>query len=102
MARRTSAGSLHNTLNQKENIIVDRVQTVEFDICGQICPSTLLIALREINRNIESLNNGEIRLLFKTDNRDCTNTIPEAAGNMGLNVKISKEESCYHILISKG
>jgi len=80
---------------------VDTFQTLEFDICGQICPSTLLIALREINRNITSLNNGELRLLFRTDNRDCTNTIPEAAGNMGFHVDIRKEESCYIIVVSK-
>jgi TusA-related sulfurtransferase len=80
---------------------VDTVQTLEFDICGQICPSTLLIALREINRNIALLNSGKLRLLFRTDNRDCTNTIPEAAGNMRLHVDIRKEESCYIIVISK-
>ena len=81
---------------------MDPVQTLEFDICGQICPSSLLIALREINRNIDELNNGELKLLFRTDNRDCTNTIPDTAGNMGLKVDISKEANCYTILISKG
>jgi TusA-related sulfurtransferase len=80
---------------------VDTVQTLEFDICGQICPSTLLIALREINRNITALNNKELRLLLRTDNRDCTNTIPEAAANMGLDVDIRKEDACYIIMISK-
>lgn len=80
---------------------METAQTIEFDICGQICPSTMLIALREINRNIAALKNGELQLLFRTDNRDCTNTIPEAAGNMGLHVDINKEESCYTILVSR-
>ena len=79
---------------------MDTIQTLEFNICGQICPSTLLIALREINRNIAALKSGQLRLLFRTDNRDCTNTIPEAAGNMGLKVDINKEDACYTILVS--
>jgi hypothetical protein len=37
--------------------------TIEYDIRGQICPSTLLIALREINRNSERLLRGEISLV---------------------------------------
>jgi TusA-related sulfurtransferase len=81
---------------------VENVRTIEFDISGQICPSTLLVALREINRNIEELNAGRVRLVFKTDNRDCTNTIPEAAGNMGLLVDVRKDDSRYTILVYKG
>ncbi len=76
-------------------------QIIEFDMCGQICPSTLLIALREINRNILALNNGEVKLLFRTDNRDGTNTIPAAATNMGLKVDVQKDKSDYKILVSK-
>ncbi|HEY5522578.1 MAG TPA: sulfurtransferase TusA family protein [Desulfuromonadaceae bacterium] len=74
---------------------------VVHNLCGQICPSTLLVALREINKNFSQLNNGEVKLLFKTNNRDSTNTIPEAAGNMGLKVSVQKQESHYEILVSK-
>ncbi len=74
---------------------------VEHDLCGQICPSTLLVALREINRNISQLTGGEVKLLFKTDNRDSINTIPEAVGNMGLKVNVQKQESYYEILVLK-
>jgi TusA-related sulfurtransferase len=84
-----------------EEVAMENVQTIEFDITGQICPATLLVALREINRNIEGINAGRIRLVFKTDNRDCTNTIPEAAGNMGLRVDVHKDDSRYTILVSK-
>lgn len=76
-------------------------RTVEFNLCGQICPSTLLVALREINRNMGQLNNGEVNLLFKTDNRDSINTIPQAAGNMGLKVNLQKCASHYEIWVSK-
>ncbi len=80
---------------------MENVQTIEFDISGQICPSTLLVALREINRNIEGINAGRVQLAFKTDNRDCTSTIPEAASNMGLRVDVQKDDSRYTILVSK-
>lgn len=79
---------------------MEGVETIEYDISGQICPSTLLIALREINRNIAELNSGRVRLVFKTDNRDCINTIPEAVSNMGLNVAVSKDGPSYTIVVS--
>lgn len=77
------------------------IQTVERDITGQICPSTLLLALREINRNIAEISAGRLKLLFKTDNRDCTNTIPEAANNMGLKATVVKNDGDYTIVITK-
>lgn len=80
---------------------MENIETIEFDITGQICPSTLLIALREINRHIAALNKGGLQLLFRTDNRDCTNTIPEAAGNMGLKTAVQKTEAGYTILVTK-
>lgn len=76
-------------------------RTIELDIRGQICPSTLLVALREMNNNIDELNSGCARLFIKTDNRDCTNTIPEAAENMGFQVTVSKSAGAYTILIFK-
>lgn len=77
------------------------METIEFDITGQICPSTLLIALREINRNIDALKSGGLRLLFRTDNRDCTNTIPEAASNMGLKTAVQKSDAGYTIVVTR-
>lgn len=74
---------------------------IEFDIRGQICPASLLVALREINRNIPLIKEGAVQLLFKTDNRDGTHTIPEAAYNMGLKVDVHKCEQHYQILIGK-
>lgn len=80
---------------------MESVQNIEFDITGQICPATLLIALREINSNMSAIKSGAARLLIRTDNRDCTNTIPEAAGNMGLTAAVEKSDGGYTILISK-
>ena len=76
-------------------------QVIELDICGQICPASLLVALREINRHVLKIKEGSIRLLIRTDNRDGTHTIPEAAYNMGLKVEVQKNESCYVITIGK-
>jgi len=76
-------------------------RNIELDICGQICPSTLLVVLREMNNNFDALNSGESRLIIKTDNRDATNTIPEAAENMGFQVTVSKTGGAYNILVFK-
>ena len=73
------------------------MNTIEFDIRGQICPSTLLTALREINTHQEALRDRVVRLRFLTDNRDCVTTIPESARNMGYAVEVQRESDCYAI-----
>ncbi len=75
---------------------------IPFDIRGQICPSTLLIALKEMNRHKEGLRSGETLLVFKTDNRDATVTIPDAAENMGYGADVAKEADYYLITIDNG
>ncbi len=79
-----------------------RRKVIHFDIRGQICPSTLLIALKEMNRHKEAIRNGEVSLLFKTDNRDATVTIPDAAENMGYWANVAKEGDHYLINIDNG
>lgn len=78
-----------------------KVELVEFDIRGQICPSTLLTALREINSHKRALKNGEVQLAIMTDNRDSTTTIPDSVRNMGYDVSIAKDQDFYRILIEK-
>ena len=78
-----------------------RAEIVEFDIRGQICPSSLLVALREINKNGDRLKEGSLELLFKTDNRDATVTIPESASNMGYGTKVLKHQGYYVITIGR-
>lgn len=73
------------------------MHTIEYDIRGQICPSSLLTALREINTHQEALRDRAVRLRFLTDNRDCVTTIPEAARNMGYALEILRESGCYVI-----
>ena len=72
---------------------------IKYDICGQICPSTLLTALQEINKYSQQLEDSTVKLAFKTDNRDAINTIPEAASNMGYKVTVTKKEDHYLVEI---
>ena len=75
------------------------LETMEFDIRGQICPSTLLTALRTVNQYREQLRGGTLRLMILTDNRAATNTIPEAVRNMGYAVAVHRAETGYCIAI---
>jgi len=79
----------------------DSPRLIEFDICGQICPASLLVALRELNKYSSQLMDGTVILLFKTDSRDGTHTIPEAASNMGFKVDVHKCQRYYTITIVK-
>jgi len=78
------------------------MKTIEFNICGQICPSALLTALREINTNRTDLKQRQAQLLIKTDARDATRTIPTAVENMGYQVDIEKTDGYYCIRIFTG
>lgn len=74
-------------------------ELVTFDMRGQVCPATLLVALREINRHAPSLRSGSVHLCFLTDNRDATGTIPDAAANMGFSSDVISRDGYYEIRI---
>ena len=78
------------------------METLDYDIRGQVCPSTLLVALREINAHQEALRGHGVRLRFLTDNRDCVTTIPESARNMGYAAAVRREQGCYLIEVHGG
>ncbi len=73
--------------------------TKEYDIRGQICPSTLLMVLKEVNENSETLKSGEMELVFLTDNRDALVTIPQSVETMGYCIETMKEKGHYRITI---
>jgi TusA-related sulfurtransferase len=75
---------------------------LECDVQGQICPSTLLTALRRVNENREALRRGDLALAIVTDHRDAVVTIPEAMANMGYRVSVTQQGHCYRILIEGG
>ncbi len=74
---------------------------IEVDMRGQVCPSTLLVALDNINRNRKELSSGMVKLLIKTDNRDATTTIPGTAENMGYKTEVVPRDGFYELLISQ-
>lgn len=79
----------------------NKTELIEFDIRGQICPSTLLTTLREINVHKKELKTGKVQLAIVTDNRDSTATIPDSVRNMGYDVSVAKDQDFYRILIEK-
>ena len=70
-----------------------------FDLRGRICPSTLLVAMKEMNNHRQQLQEGRVQLRFLLENRDATVTIPEMARNMGHGVEVAKVEHHYELLI---
>ncbi|TAN43726.1 MAG: sulfurtransferase TusA family protein [Nitrospirae bacterium] len=75
------------------------LKTIEVDIRGQMCPATLLVALKNINEYGGDIRKGSMKLVFKTDNRDATVTIPDSAANMGYAVNVEKTDNFYSITI---
>lgn len=74
---------------------------IEQDVRGQICPSCLLVALRNVNEQKDRIKSGEVDFHILTDNRHSTTTIPNAVSNMGYTVEIQKEQGYYRIVISR-
>ena len=68
-------------------------ETIELDIRGQVCPSCLLLTLREINRHHAEVMAGRARLVV------LTGTIPDAVKNMGLSATVDKVEGYYRVAI---
>ena len=77
------------------------MKTLEMDIRGQVCPSSLLLVLREINRQHRDLVAGHLCMVILTDNRDATGTVPEAVRNMGIDAVVEKVSGYYRITTQK-
>lgn len=73
-----------------------------FDLRGRICPSTLLVAMKEINIHRHELHELGTRMRLLVENRDATITIPEMARNMGYLVALNKVDRHYEIVIEAG
>lgn len=76
-------------------------EILEKDIRGQICPASLLLVLRDINKNYVRLEAGQLEMVALTDNRDATGTIPTTAENMGLFAEVEKISGYYRIRVKK-
>ena len=77
------------------------VETVELDIRGQVCPSCLLLALREVNKCHAALHAGEVKLVVLTDSRHSTETIPDTVRDMGFKARVDKKDGYYRVVISR-
>lgn len=77
------------------------MKSQEMDIRGQVCPSSLLLTLREVNRQHHELLAGHLRIMVLTDNRDATGTVPEAVRAMGLAADVEKIDGHYRITIKQ-
>jgi len=75
-------------------------EIIELDIRGQICPSCLLLTLREVNKHHADLAAGHSRLVVLIDSRDATTTIPEAVKTMGLMATVEKQAGAYRVVIA--
>lgn len=78
------------------------MEKVEIDIRGQVCPSTLLTVLNEVNRRYMELTSGQCCLVVSSDNRAATGTVPSAVKNMGLVAEVEKAGAYYVMTIGKG
>ncbi len=79
---------------------MDEPKLITLDIRGQICPSCLLLALKEVNRNAEALRAGACDVVVLTDDRQATTTIPAAIGKMGFMAAAERIAKGYRIHIS--
>lgn len=75
------------------------MKTIEMDIRGQVCPSSLLLALNVVNQNYADIAKGAMSVVIQTDNREATGTIPDAAANMGVAADVEKIEGYYRITL---
>jgi len=76
------------------------MEEMVFDLRGRICPSTLLVTMKEMNDHRQQLQQRAVSLKLLLENRDATVTIPEMARNMGYQVEISKQGQHYELVIS--
>lgn len=74
-------------------------QIITMDIRGQICPSCLLLALKEVNSNIEAIKREELEIKIISDDRHATATIPDAVVKMGLTTTVEKSDGSFVIRI---
>jgi hypothetical protein len=77
------------------------MDTITIDIRGQVCPSCLLLTLREVNARHAELQAGQAEMEVLLDSRDATGTIPAAVRNMGLAASVEKVAGHYRVLITR-
>ncbi len=74
-------------------------QIIDIDIRGQICPSCLLLTLKELNTNSAAIRAGSTEVVVVTDDRQATATIPATADRMGFNTEVTRVDAGYRIRV---
>jgi hypothetical protein len=77
-------------------------QIIDIDIRGQICPSCLLLTLKELNCNVAAMRAGNAEIVVMTDDRQATATIPATAERMGFRTEVTRLDGNYRIRIFGG
>ena len=72
---------------------------IVLDISGQICPSCLLLTLKELNQVGAAVRDGSTEIVVLTDDRQATTTIPEAVDKMGYATEVSRQPAGYRIRV---
>lgn len=79
---------------------MDSVNTIHLNIVGQICPSCLLLTLKELNQHAAAVRNGTTEIIVTTDDRQATSTIPDAVQKMGYASEVTRVTDGYRIRVS--
>lgn len=72
---------------------------VHVDVRGFVCPSSLLVALRELNKCRESLRTDHFKIELMVDNPDSTNRICAAVKSMGYDFHVTDTDNSYCISV---
>jgi TusA-related sulfurtransferase len=75
--------------------------TVHVDLRGFVCPSSLLVALRELNKYRESLRSDYFTIELMVDNHDSTNRICDAVKSMGYVFDVTDRDNSYCIVVCR-
>jgi len=78
---------------------MDSVTTIHLDIVGQICPSCLLLTLKELNQHSAAVRSGAAEIIVTTDDRQATATIPDAVQKMGFGSEVTRLADGYRIRV---
>lgn len=80
------------------------METINLDIRSQICPSCLLLTLKELNRNASAIRAGRTAVVVLTDDRQATASIPATAERMGLHAEVARVDmgDVYRIRVFGG
>lgn len=78
---------------------MDSVNSIHLDISGQICPSCLLLTLKELNQHAAAVRAGATDIVVTTDDRQATATIPDAVIKMGYAAEVDRVAGGYRIRV---